>query len=159
MYNSKSRIGITAAALLIGLFTTGSSASAATYEVTLEGLSFVYNGQTDMDIDLTISPGDTVRWVWVSGLHNVASGFPPEPNGGELFFSGEATAVPGTTFEYTFTEPGLYGYHCEIHEDVGMFSSVMVAGAVPTVSEWGLVVMTLLGFAVATVAFKRTRTA
>ena len=85
-----------------------------------------------------------MRWVWVSELHNVASGFPPEPNGGSLFFSGPPTDVAGTTFEFTFTDPGLYGYHCEVHEAVGMFSSVTVTEPVPTISEWGMIVMTLL---------------
>ena len=97
-----------------------------TYEVTLEGISFGYDGQENMDIDLTILPGDTVRWLWVEGFHNVVSGFPDDPDPGELFFSGPPTGVPGTTFEFTFLDPGIYSYHCHPHETFGMISFVTV---------------------------------
>ncbi len=97
-----------------------------TYEVTLEGISFWYDGQANMDIDLTILPGDTVRWLWVEGDHNVVSGFPGDPDPGELFYSGLPAAVAGTTFEFTFSDPGIYGYHCHPHGDFGMTSYVTV---------------------------------
>ncbi|MEZ6242555.1 MAG: hypothetical protein R3B57_05875 [Phycisphaerales bacterium] len=106
-----------------------SHASADTYTVELDGIAFVYNGQTNMDIDLEIQVGDTVRWDWVSGFHNVTSGFPDDPNPGALFFSGDPTSNPDTVFEFTFTDPGLYGYHCEVHENLGMVSSVRVVPA------------------------------
>ena len=86
----------------------------------------MYDGQANMDIDLTILPGDTVRWLWVEGFHNVVSGFPDDPDPGELFFSGPPTGVPGTTFEFTFLDPGIYGYHCHPHESFGMISFVTV---------------------------------
>ena len=97
-----------------------------TYEVTLEGISYWYDGQANMDIDLTILPGDTVRWLWVEGDHNVVSGFPGDPDPGELFYSGLPEPVPGTTFEFTFLDPGIYGYHCHPHEVFGMISYVTV---------------------------------
>ncbi len=97
-----------------------------TYEVTLEGISYWYDGQANMDIDLTILPGDTVRWLWVEGDHNVVSGFPGDPDPGELFYSGLPEPVPGTTFEFTFSDPGIYGYHCHPHEVFGMISYVTV---------------------------------
>lgn len=104
-------------------------AQADVYDVSLNGLSFVYNGQTNMNIDLTINTGDTVRWTWVSGFHNVVSGFPGDPNPGAEFMSGSPTGVAGTVFEFTFNDVGLYGYHCEIHESLGMVSSVNVVPA------------------------------
>ncbi len=99
-----------------------------TYEVTLEGISFWFEGQADMDIDLSILPGDTVRWIWVEGYHNVVSGFPGDPNGGDLFDSGPPTDPP-MTFEFTFLDPGIYGYHCHPHEQFGMISQVTVTPA------------------------------
>ncbi|MCH7703148.1 MAG: PEP-CTERM sorting domain-containing protein [Planctomycetes bacterium] len=73
-----------------------------------------------------IEPGDAIRWLWVEGFHNVVSGLPESGDAGELFFSGPPTAVPGTTFEFTFNEPGVYGYHCHPHEELGMVSSITV---------------------------------
>ncbi len=103
-----------------------SEVRAETYEVALDGISFWYDGQENMDIELLILPGDTVRWLWVSGFHNVVSGFPGGGNEGDLFFSGSPTGVLGTTFEFTFLEPGVYGYHCHPHEAFGMISFVTV---------------------------------
>jgi plastocyanin len=107
------------------------------YDVTLDGMDFVYNGMTNMDIDLTVEVGDTVRWTWVSGFHNVVSGFPGDPDEGVLFESGEPTDEVGMTFSYTFLETGVVGYHCEIHEDMGMISQVTV---VPGPGAAGLLV-------------------
>ena len=107
----------------------GACAQGETFVVSLDGPSFVYDGMTDMDIDLTIGLGDTVRWEWVSGFHNVVSGFPGEVGEGLLFDSGDPTSGVGTSFEFTFDESGLYGYHCEVHESIGMISQVRV---VPT---------------------------
>jgi len=102
------------------------AAQADTFQVQMAGSSFIFNGQENMDIDLMINPGDTVEWLWVEGPHNVVSGFPGEPGEGDLFNSGDPTDVPGTTFEFTFNDPGTFGYHCEVHEDFGMISQVTV---------------------------------
>ena len=104
-------------------------AQAEVFEVTLQGIWFSYDGQQNMDIELTINPGDTVRWLWVEGYHNVVSGFPDDENPGELFFSGPPTYEPGTIFEFTFLEPGVFGYHCHPHEKYGMISFVTVTPA------------------------------
>jgi copper binding plastocyanin/azurin family protein len=120
---------------------------AETHEVTLDGFSFWYEGAQNLDIELDIQVGDTVRWLWVDGFHNVSSGFPEDGGGGELFLSGAPTSVVGTTFEYTFNDPGVFGYHCHPHEPVGMISFVTVSGgatqAVPTSSWWGVTAMVL----------------
>jgi plastocyanin len=118
------------------------NASADTFIVELDGPSFVYGGLTDMDIDLTIETGDTVRWEWISGFHNVVSGFPGEPGEGTLFNSGSPTGDAGTFFEYTFLDNGTYGYHCEVHETIGMISSVTVIPAPAS-----LIAMSPLGLA------------
>ncbi len=146
------------AALALSAIIAPAAVHAETYEVTLQGISFHCDGVQNMDIDLAINPGDTVRWLWVDGFHNVVSGFPEGGNAGELFFSGPPTDVPGTTFEFTFNEPGVYGYHCHPHEEVGMISSITVnPAAIPTVSEWGLIVTTLLALTAGTIVFGRRR--
>lgn len=138
-------------------------ASAETFEVTLEGISFWYNGTRNMDHQLDIQIGDTVRWLWVEGFHNVVSGFPDDENTGDFFTSGPPTSVTGTTFEYTFDESGVYGYHCHPHESAGMFSFVTVAEAtsqsVPASSLWGATAMGLCVWAAGTLAIRRRQTA
>ncbi len=146
------------AAVALSAIIAPAAVHAETYEVTLQGISFWCEGMQNMDIELAIEPGDTIRWLWVDGFHNVVSGFPESGNTGELFFSGPPTAVPGTTFEFTFNEPGVYGYHCHPHEELGMISSITVNSApIPTVSEWGLIVMTLLALTAGTIVFGRRR--
>lgn len=113
-------------AIIIAVTCVTSSIQAETFEVTLFAMSFQYSGQSNMNIDLVIQPGDTVRWRWVKGGHNVVSGYPEEKGTGDLFFSGPPTSVPGTIFEYTFLDPGEYGYHCHPHELFGMISFVTV---------------------------------
>ncbi len=121
--------GFLAAVSITIVLCASPEAQADVFEVTLEDISFWYDGQENMDIDLTIDPGDTVRWLWVEGYHNVVSGFPGGGDEGELFFSGPPTDEPGTIFEFTFLEPGVIGYHCHPHEDWGMISYVTVTPA------------------------------
>lgn len=104
------------------------------YNVTLQGMDFVYNGQANLNIDLTINTGDTVRWTWVSGFHNVASGLPGDPNPGDLFFSGPPTGAVGAVFEFTFNDIGLFDYHCQIHGFMGMVSQINVVPASPSLA-------------------------
>ena len=131
----------------IGCSTLG--ANAETYVVELAGPDFLYGGLTNMDIDLSIDVGDTVRWEWVSGFHNVVNGFPGAPDEDTLFNSGPPTSDPGTFFEYTFDDEGVFGYHCEVHESIGMISFVTV-NAVPAPS-------TLLAIAPAGLLMTRRR--
>ncbi len=100
---------------------------ADTVEIDVVGTSFYYGGMMNMNIELILHPGDTVRWRWLNGYHNVVSGFPEDPNAGQMFYSGPPTSAPGTVFEYTFNDPGYFGYHCHPHEGVGMISAVTVA--------------------------------
>ncbi len=121
--------GFLAAVPITILLFASPGAQAEVFEVTLQGFWFSYDGQQNMDIELTIDPGDTVRWLWVEGFHNVVSGFPGDGNEGELFFSGPPIGEPGTSFEFTFLEPGVFGYHCHPHGDFGMISFVTVIPA------------------------------
>ena len=69
---------------------------------------------------LTVQTGDTVIWNQLDpGFHTVtsgtveqgAAGVTQQPDG--KFDSGQLAT--GGNFEFTFTEPGLYPYYCEIH--------------------------------------------
>jgi plastocyanin len=108
-----------------------------TWDVSLSGMNFVFDGQNNTDISLIINTGDTVRWTWLSGFHNVVSGDPGAPDAGDLFSSGPPTGAAGTIFEHTFLDLGEFAYHCEIHGSGGMISSVTVVPA-PTTAALAL---------------------
>lgn len=76
--------------------------------------------------DVVIEPGDTVKWTWTGGTHNVVSGRPGFPDG--AFSSGTPTGVTGTMFSVTFNAGLLnahpraayaYPYYCSVHGDRG----------------------------------------
>ena len=67
---------------------------------------------------ITITAGTTVTWIHQdSEAHTVTSD-------DDLFDKG--LNIPGDSFSYTFTEPGVYNYHCVPHEDVDMRGNVIV---------------------------------
>jgi plastocyanin len=75
----------------------------------------------------TISAGDTVRWEWNGGGHNVK----PEttPSGSDWSGTpGDATNTfaSGYSYSYTFDTPGRYTYYCSPHRSVGMTGSFTV---------------------------------
>ncbi|MHC4262230.1 MAG: cupredoxin domain-containing protein, partial [Planctomycetota bacterium] len=88
-------------------------AAQTTHEVSLFGTKFLPE-------DITIQVGDTVRWTWVSGFHDVVSGLDGVPNG---YFASVLTLAPfvyEVTFDQAFLdafpEPGnVYDYYCTTH--------------------------------------------
>lgn len=60
---------------------------------------------------LTINVGDIVHWVRDNGTHNVDGRTQTFPANPASFYSGTPN---GTTwpFDFTFTVPGVYNYHC-----------------------------------------------
>ncbi|MFT7669635.1 MAG: plastocyanin [Planctomycetota bacterium] len=118
--------------LFAPLFLLSSMASADTIVVTQSGFTF-------QPQDITIATGDTVRWVWESGNHDVVEGTDGTVDGDEAFYSILISAVP--TFEFTFDaaflaanpRPGnLYDYFCNPHFGFGMVGTVSVEDAVGT---------------------------
>ena len=105
---------------------SGAAAGQTTHVVNLVGTSF-------SQPSLTIAVGDTVEWVWQSGMHNVESGVEGVPDGN--FNSGPPTTPPNTfsvTFDAAFLAahpmPGkVYPYYCSVHVDLGMDGTVTVA--------------------------------
>jgi len=73
--------------------------------------------------DLTITVGDKVIWTNTGMGHNVNGTKATFPNNPVSF--GNAVGL-GWTYEFTFTTPGTYNYHCNPHFAFGMTGSVIV---------------------------------
>lgn len=75
----------------------------------------------------TVSVGDTVRWEWREGGHNVV---PDEiPDGSDWTGSEGApseTLSEGATHSHTFETAGEYSYYCNPHRGLGMTGSFTV---------------------------------
>lgn len=87
--------------------------------------------------EVTVSTGDTVRWVFESEGHNVSAvpdhdGKITLPDGADPFATygdDETRFTPvevGETFEHTFDTAGEYVYVCIPHSDQGMVGTVTV---------------------------------
>ena len=132
MHRSLRRLALATALIMIGTI----SAAQTTHTVMLSGISFSPD-------DLTIAVGDTVDWVWSSGLHNVESGVGGVPDG---FFSSGAPQNPPRTFSVTFDQAFLdanptagkaYDYYCIVHLGLGMTGRVTVEVPSQTASRNG----------------------
>jgi len=104
--------------VVVMLLTANTMATGAIVDVS------VGNGGFGPD-DITIQPGDTVRWTWeapVPHVHTVTSGIGGIYDG--LFSSGNHSAP--YTFEHTFSSPGTFDYYCVPHFTMGMVGVVRV---------------------------------
>ncbi len=110
------------------------SATAATVEVKLMQTPA---GNTYFDpAGIHIAPGDTVRWIQISGFHSITAYHPRNdnhelriPESAEPWDSDILLAdypKRGATFEHVFTVPGVYDYFCKPHEMAGMVGRVVV---------------------------------
>lgn len=79
--------------------------------------------------NITIEEGDTVKWVWSSGLHTVTSGTnPSDTEAGSLFDAPLSLSNP--TFSYVFENAGVFPYHCIPHwSSYNMIGEVTVTQA------------------------------
>ncbi len=124
-------------------------ADAATVEVVAtSGLTFV-------PADVTINQGDSVHWTGLAGgFHTVHEVDTPTSN---TWNGGFHSAVGASEFTRMFSTPGVYYYICQPHVTFGMRGTVTVNELIPTVSEWGLLVMTVLIIGVGIVLLRRTQ--
>lgn len=74
--------------------------------------------------EVRIKAGETVKWTWISGSHNVVSGSSCSPD--SKFSSGTRMFSAGATFSHTFDKPGTYPYYCDPHCGMGMTGKVIV---------------------------------
>lgn len=84
--------------------------------------------------ELVIEVGDTVRWEWFSGSHDVTEGTDGVINGNEAFHGPLNSANPifQVTFDQAFLDawprPGMrYDYFCAPHFGVGMVGAVTIS--------------------------------
>ncbi|MFQ5687563.1 MAG: plastocyanin/azurin family copper-binding protein [Candidatus Scalindua sp.] len=78
---------------------------------------------------LTIKRGDSVKWVVIEKVHEVASGTVIEGEDGRegvpdgLWKTGK---MASGSFTYTFNSTGTFPYYCDSHVDQGMIGSITV---------------------------------
>lgn len=82
------------------------ASSGKTVVVTLH--NFAFN-----PMDITISRGTTVKWIWEDGVHGDHN-LTPLKKRGSLLFKGTGTRTKGT-YSFRFTKSGTYYYECSIH--------------------------------------------
>jgi plastocyanin len=76
--------------------------------------------------DLTVAPGTTVRFVWLSDGHDLAVKSQPA----DADWQGvQKLERRGFSHEVTFDVPGVYEYICTPHRQFGMRGSVTVEDA------------------------------
>ena len=92
-----------------------------THQVEVKNFSFTPS-------NLTIQAGDMVTWNNTQGTHNV--------NGNKSTFSGNPESFGNNVasapwqYSFTFTIPGTYDYHCDVHPG-SMTGSITVETATP----------------------------
>ena len=91
--------------------------------------------------DPTINTGDTIHWIWDSGLHSTTS-----VTG--LSESWDSGGQSGATFDHTFTNLGSFPYYCSIHRfDNGNGTAGGMSGVINVTPEPATVGLLLLGAA------------
>ncbi|WP_248517016.1 plastocyanin/azurin family copper-binding protein [Salinarchaeum laminariae] len=74
-----------------------------------------------------ITAGQTVRWVWKSGGHNVRPDSIPEGSDWTGTDGGDSDTYPeGHELISTFETPGEYDYYCAPHRSLGLVGSFTV---------------------------------
>jgi plastocyanin len=128
------RILLEAGLAVAAMLWAATTASAGTIEVKLVQTP---SGMTYFDpVGVHVAPGDTVRWIQISGFHSITAYHPGNDNH-ELRIPASAKpwdsdillgAYPkrGAVFELVFTVPGVYDYFCKPHEMAGMVGRIVV---------------------------------
>jgi plastocyanin len=92
-------------------------------------------------VGLLVTPGETVRWVNTdNGNSHTATAYHPD-NFERVRRMPESASpwdsdflLPGETFEWEFSVPGVYDYYCIPHEHAGMVGRIVVDG--PGAATW-----------------------
>ena len=118
------------------LLLAASSTWAADHRVTVGGSTggaYDYPVMRFFPSQLTIAVGDTVTFVNGGGTHNVAA------DDGSFRCAQGRNGAGGNgspsdsqwSATVRFDSPGSFGYHCEVHESMGMRGTITVEGAAP----------------------------
>jgi plastocyanin len=111
---------------LVGL----TAANAAVHTVNVADFSFSPSS-------MTVTVGDTIRWVWVSGTHTTTSTSVPT---GASSWNANITSS-STTFSYVVPAAGTYNYRCSIHPTsmMGSFTATSGVGIIKNNSSSAIV--------------------
>jgi plastocyanin len=123
---SRSEVGATTAA---PTREAGAPEAAVTPTGTVIEVAMITDGEGNYfePADFEVRQGDLVRFVLVSGVHNVS--FPAAENAGKsgLPAPSDYLQLPGQAFELLVTlEPGKYFYQCDPHAALGMVGNMEV---------------------------------
>ncbi len=138
------------ACALVALFLPAAAALAATVDVNVgPGLSFNPSS-------VTITQGDTIRWVWQGASHSSTSNTNVGP---EVW---DSTVLTNGTFSHTFNTVGDWPYYCSLHSSpsgTAMNGVVHVLApapaATPTLSMTVLMVMLIALATIGVIALRR----
>ena len=101
---------------ILALAASASPASAATTIVKVGQINGGAAAERNFNAaSITISAGDTVRWEWFDGAHDIQSGVGPSFSSGAKGGFNSA----GQVFQYTFAAAGTYTYYCDEHAGPG----------------------------------------
>lgn len=111
------RLGLLAATALLSVlfFATLTPTSAATTAVKVGQDSSGAAAQQFNPASITIIAGDTVRWEWFDGAHDVQGYNVPGLSSGAR----GGIDTPGETYSFTFSTAGTYTYYCDEHAGPG----------------------------------------
>ncbi len=70
---------------------------------------------------LTITQGDTVKWVWVNGMHTTTS---DSTSGIDVWDA--PIDQNHQSFSFVFSSPGVHSYYCRFHVSLGMRGTITV---------------------------------
>ena len=84
----------------------------------------VQAGLTFEPANITVAPGDTVRWTWASGFHTVTSGASCTPDG--LFDMPLTSGDPIAEYVVPMESDGVIDYFCSPHCGLGMIATITV---------------------------------
>lgn len=82
-------------------------------------------GNTFAPANISVTVGDTVRWVWTSGFHTTTSS--DIPTGAATWDSELSAEVP--QYDYEVKVAGTYNYVCTPHIDLGMIGTITATGS------------------------------
>lgn len=100
---------------------TATETAALTVEVAPDG-RFRFSPES-----VEVGVGETVRWVWRSGGHNVVAA--STPDGSDWAGTPDAPDAlydAGYEYDHTFEVAGTYEYYCAPHKSLGMTGTVSV---------------------------------
>ncbi len=123
MKNSLNKIAL----ILTGIFLV-SLTQAKTITVSVSDAGF-------LPASFAASVGDTVKWIWMGGLHTTTA--TSIPLGAATW--DKAMNASNTVFEYVITKPGTYNYWCANHTTMMEASFTVTSSATNSTHSFALV--------------------